>query len=85
MSHSPSIPPYKPPKEIQDILNKQATQRKRTVQLPKRSWIQRNPRTFQISCITVSLLVLFSKPIYDAFVLSTFKPTEEPIKSNKQK
>ncbi|XP_073844602.1 uncharacterized protein [Musca autumnalis] len=60
-------PPYKPPKELQDILNQQATQRKRTAQLPKRNWIQRNPRAFQLTFITGSLLILFSRPLYDIF------------------
>jgi hypothetical protein len=35
--------------------------------LKDRNWIQRNPRTF-VSLFTVSsLLVLFSRPLYDIF------------------
>ncbi|XP_017465737.1 PREDICTED: uncharacterized protein LOC108358770 [Rhagoletis zephyria] len=71
----PSIPPYKPSPEIQEKLQKlqqqaqqESGQRRRTAVLPKRSWIQRNPRLFQITFITTSLLVLFSKPLYDAFI-----------------
>ncbi|EDV98501.1 uncharacterized protein LOC6568906 [Drosophila grimshawi] len=65
-----SVPPYKPPKELQDLLDKrqQTYLRKRTAVLPKRSWIQRNPRLFQITFLTTSLLIFFSKPLYDAFV-----------------
>ncbi|KAH8405567.1 hypothetical protein KR215_002914 [Drosophila sulfurigaster] len=66
------VPQYKPPKELQDLLDKkqqqQANQRRRTAVLPKRSWIQRNPRLFQITFLTTSLLVFFSKPLYDAFI-----------------
>ncbi|XP_053963696.1 uncharacterized protein LOC129243508 [Anastrepha obliqua] len=69
-----SIPPYKPSPEIQERVEQlqqqaqQGEQRRRTAVLPKRSWIQRNPRLFQITFITTSLLVLFSKPLYDAFI-----------------
>ncbi|XP_055904229.1 uncharacterized protein LOC129940031 [Eupeodes corollae] len=45
----------------------QPFQRQQTAKLPKRNWIQRNPRTFQIVFLTTSLLTFFSKPIYDAF------------------
>ncbi|KRF97479.1 uncharacterized protein Dwil_GK27303 [Drosophila willistoni] len=68
------IPEYKPPKEIQDLLDQRQTQqqgnqqRRRTAVLPKRSWIQRNPRLFQITALTTSLLIFFSKPIYDIFI-----------------
>lgn len=82
---NPSIPPYKPPKELQDILKQQATLRKRTAQLPKRNWIQRNPRLFQITFITTSLLVLFSKPLYDAFIEESFPAVVDPIKFEKRK
>lgn len=43
----------------------------RTVQ---RSWIQRNPRLFAGVTITSSLLVLFSRPIYDAFIRDDLVP-----------
>ncbi|KAH8421085.1 hypothetical protein KR222_010845 [Zaprionus bogoriensis] len=69
MSTPAPIPPYKPPKEIQDLLDKK---RRRTAVLPKRSWIQRNPRLFQITVVTSSLLVFFSKPLYDAFIADPF-------------
>lgn len=68
-----SIPKYTPPQDIQEALKLQGAQRKRTAQLPKRSWVQRNPRTFQIGFITVSLLALFSKPLYDAFFAQSYK------------
>lgn len=48
--------------------NAQSFQRRQTAVLPKRNWIQRNPRTFQIIFITTSLLAFFSKPLYDAFI-----------------
>ncbi|XP_034477875.1 uncharacterized protein LOC117784287 [Drosophila innubila] len=70
-----SAPPYKPPKDLQDLLDKK---RKRTAVLPKRSWIQRNPRLFQITFITTSLLVFFSKPLYDAFIADPL-PQKGPI------
>ncbi|KAH8384638.1 hypothetical protein KR093_003768 [Drosophila rubida] len=64
------VPQYKPPKELQELLDKkqQTNQRRRTAVLPKRSWIQRNPRLFQITFLTSSLLIFFSKPLYDAFI-----------------
>lgn len=31
------------------------------------SWVQKNPRTFVLFATSSALLVLFSKPIYDAF------------------
>ncbi|ALC42307.1 CG42379 [Drosophila busckii] len=71
MSTPASVPPYKPPKELENLITKkkQETQtRRRTAVLPKRSWIQRNPRLFQITFITSSLLIFFSKPLYDAFI-----------------
>lgn len=77
---TPSIPPYKPPQELQKILKQQAAQRKRTAQLPKRNWIQRNPRIFQITFITTSLLVLFSRPLYDAFFEASFPGLDDSIK-----
>lgn len=40
----------------------------------KRSWIQRNPRVFSAVTITTSLLILFSKPIYDAFIRTDLVP-----------
>ncbi|XP_037813963.1 uncharacterized protein LOC119605092 [Lucilia sericata] len=81
---NPSIPPYKPPQELQEILKQQAAQRKRTAQLPKRNWIQRNPRLFQITFITTSLLVLFSRPLYDAFIEESFPALEDSIKFKKR-
>ncbi|KAH8300230.1 hypothetical protein KR044_012013 [Drosophila immigrans] len=80
------IPQYKPPKELQELLDKkqqQSNQRRRTAVLPKRSWIQRNPRLFQITFITTSLLVFFSKPLYDAFIADPLPqkgPTVPPHK-----
>lgn len=80
-------PPYKPPQEVQDILRKQAAQRKRTAQLPKRGWIQRNPRAFQLTFITGSLLVLFSRPLYDIFFETSFQPPTDSfvIEKNRDK
>ncbi|XP_013118164.1 uncharacterized protein LOC106095469 [Stomoxys calcitrans] len=77
-------PPYKPPQELQDILNKQATQRKRTAHLPKRNWIQRNPRAFQLTFITTSLLVLFSRPLYDIFFESSY-PVSDSLAFEKRR
>ncbi|TMW52241.1 hypothetical protein DOY81_002708 [Sarcophaga bullata] len=82
---NPSTPPYKPPKELQDILKQQATQRKRTAQLPKRNWIQKNPRLFQLTFITTSLLVLFSRPLYDAFFEESFPAIDDSIKFERRK
>lgn len=36
--------------------------------LKDRNWIQRNPRTFVCLFTASSLLVLFSRPLYDIFV-----------------
>ncbi|XP_017960185.1 uncharacterized protein LOC108653842 [Drosophila navojoa] len=63
------VPSYKPPNDIQDFLKReQRNIRKRTAVLPKRSWIKRNPRLFQITFLTSSLIIFFSKPLYDAFI-----------------
>ncbi|XP_049308436.1 uncharacterized protein LOC105226297 [Bactrocera dorsalis] len=77
----PSIPPYKSSPEIQERIQQlqqqaqqESGQRRRTAVLPKRTWIQRNPRLFQITFITTSLLVLFSKPLYDAFIAVPVPP-----------
>ncbi|XP_058984887.1 uncharacterized protein LOC105261422 [Musca domestica] len=78
-------PPYKPPKELQDILDQQATQRKRTAQLPKRNWIQRNPRAFQLTFITGSLLVLFSRPLYDIFFETSFAAPDSVVFEKRHK
>ncbi|XP_061391431.1 uncharacterized protein LOC133326841 [Musca vetustissima] len=78
-------PPYKPPKELQDILNQQASQRKRTAQLPKRNWIQRNPRAFQLTFIAGSLLVLFSRPLYDIFFETSFPAPDSIVFEKRQK
>ncbi|XP_017078847.1 uncharacterized protein LOC108112958 [Drosophila eugracilis] len=83
-----NIPQYKPPKEIQDLLDKkeqqQANQRRRTAVLPKRSWIKRNPRLFQISFITGSLLIFFSKPLYDCFFTTPLPPLENKVPPHKR-
>jgi hypothetical protein len=52
---------------MSDPSNRRQFDQKRTV-LPRRNWIQRNPRLFQGVFITSCILVLFSKPIYDAFI-----------------
>ncbi|XP_022223002.1 uncharacterized protein LOC111074509 [Drosophila obscura] len=87
-----TIPQYKPPKDIQELLDKkeqqppqqQSGQRRRTAVLPKRSWIQRNPRLFQISFLTSSLLIFFSKPIYDAFIADPLPPSEIRVPPHKR-
>lgn len=55
----------------------QPFQRRQTAVLPKRNWIQRNPRAFQLIFITTSLLTFFSKPLYDAFIADTV-PADGP-------
>ncbi|KAH8253593.1 hypothetical protein KR032_006176 [Drosophila birchii] len=85
-----STPQYKPPKEIQDLLDKRQqqqqanNQRRRTAVLPKRSWIQRNPRLFQITFLTGSLLVFFSKPLYDCFIADPLPPLEVKVPPHKR-
>lgn len=66
-----SIPPYKPSRQIEQQFGKD-NQRHNFAVLPKRSWVHRNPKLFQISFITASLLIFFSKPLYDAFIVETF-------------
>lgn len=46
----------------------QEYKRQTSAKLPKRSWIQRNPKLFQVTFVTASLLVFFSKPLYDIFI-----------------
>lgn len=41
---------------------------RRRILVPKRTWIQRNPRLFSGVFTVVSLLALFSKPLYDGFI-----------------
>lgn len=48
----------------------------RGILVPKRSWIQRNPRAFSVIFITSSLLVFFSRPIYDAFIRTDLVPAK---------
>lgn len=48
----------------------------RGILVPKRSWIQRNPRAFSIIFITTSMLVFFSRPIYDAFIRTDLVPAK---------
>lgn len=81
MSTPTPVPTYKPPKEIQELLDKK---RKRTAVLPKRSWIQRNPRVFQITFLTTSLLIFFSKPIYDAFIADPLPAISPPVPPHKR-
>ena len=50
-------------------------ERRRTAVLPKRNWIQRNPRLFSISFTVTSLLIFFSKPIYDGFIAEQLPAT----------
>ncbi|KAG0721515.1 hypothetical protein GWK47_006317 [Chionoecetes opilio] len=35
---------------------------------PIRLWIKRNPRTFVYVSVTTSLLIFFSRPLYDIFI-----------------
>ncbi|EDV37049.1 uncharacterized protein Dana_GF11628 [Drosophila ananassae] len=83
-----SVPQYQPPKEIQDLLDKkeqqQINQRRRTAVLPKRSWIKRNPRLFQITFLTGSLLIFFSKPLYDCFIADPLPPPEVKVPPHKR-
>lgn len=45
-----------------------------------RNWIQRNPRLFQSVAITTSLLILFSRPLYDAFIREDVQPAPQRLK-----
>lgn len=47
---------------------------RRNILIPKRSLIQRYPRAFQFIVVSTGLLILFSKPIYDAFIRTDRKP-----------
>lgn len=47
---------------------------RRPVVTPRRSWLQNNPRLFQISFITGCMLIFFSRPIYDAFIRDDLPP-----------
>ncbi|XP_055382253.1 uncharacterized protein LOC129612590 [Condylostylus longicornis] len=59
--------------------NNQPLQRRKTAVLPKRSWVQRNPRLFSIIFITTSLLTFFSKPIYDSFIVQQLPPPPQSL------
>lgn len=73
-----SIPPYKPSAHIaQQFPQPKNTQRRKTAIIPKRSWVYRYPKTFQFTAITASLLVLFSKPLYDAFIAEAIVPNKD--------
>lgn len=41
----------------------------------KRNWMNRNPRLFASIFITTSMLILFSRPIYDAFIRDDLLPS----------
>lgn len=60
--------------------------KERTV-LKKRSWAQRNPRAFFAIFATTSLLILYSRPIYDIFIredYETYKKRMEKERLSKQ-
>lgn len=48
-------------------------------QIPKRNWIRRNPRTFQILYIGTLLTVFFSKPLYDCFLNDNVPPARSAV------
>ncbi|XP_037950218.1 uncharacterized protein LOC119681178 [Teleopsis dalmanni] len=77
------IPEYKTTPQLQaeiEILKQQRAnqsgRKTRNTYLPARRWIQRNPKLFQISVITGSLLIFFSKPLYDIFIAEPVPPTK---------
>jgi hypothetical protein len=41
---------------------------RRRILVPRRTWLQRNPRLFVIVFTSTMLLSFFSKPIYDGFI-----------------
>lgn len=41
---------------------------RRSYKIPKQSWVQRNPRLFAYLLGGTSLLIFFSRPLYDAFL-----------------
>lgn len=43
------------------------TQQRPSYQIPKRSWLRRNPRAFQVIFISTCMISFFSKPLYDLF------------------
>lgn len=43
----------------------------------RRNWIGRNPRIFSTIFITTSLLMFFSRPIYDAFIRDDLVPSPD--------
>lgn len=46
-------------------------------QIPKKkNWIYRNPRLFTILFVTSSMLVLYSKPLYDVFFTEPIEYSE---------
>lgn len=51
----------------------------------KRSWPQRNPRTFVIGSLTLSMLILFSRPIYDSFIRTDLLPAPSSVAFNNRK
>lgn len=55
----------------------------RTV-LKKRTWIERNPRTFVIGVTGASLLILLSRPIYDIF-FNPVRPDISELKKEKRR
>lgn len=46
----------------------------------RRSWIQRNPRLFSSLTITTAMLILFSRPIYDAFIRDDLVPAPPRVR-----
>lgn len=41
---------------------------KPSYQIPRKDWVHRNPRLFQIVAITTCLSIFFSRQIYDIFI-----------------
>jgi len=63
----------------------QTLERRKTAVLPKRNWVQRNPRLFSITFITTSLLIFFSKPIYDCFFADDLPAPPGPASSRRSR
>lgn len=56
------------------------------IKVKKVSWIRRNPRRFVITCTSLCVLTLFSKPIYDLFFSNAPVPDlNEELKTYKSR
>lgn len=59
-------------------MNSNIPQQRKRIEIRKRTFVQRYPKTVFWTSVTTGLLVFFSRPIYDAFFRTEFAPPRLP-------